>query len=332
MRVFITGATGYIGLAVVQELLEAGHEVVGLARSEESAGSLIELGAQSHIGSIEDLDGLRRGAAGANAVIHLAFFHSISHMALPRRLKVLLGGSPAGIVSRFTATATEAEVRAIEALGSALTGSDSALVAAFPTMALTPGRLATEDNAADAGAPGGSRVPSEKAVLSLASRGIRASLVRLPPCVHDEQRAGLATRMSDIAKKKRVSAYIDGGENRWAAVHRLDAARLFRMAVERGVAGARYHAVAEENLRMKNIAACIGQRLDLPTSSMSPLEARKHFGWLASFVAADNPVSSSLTQERLGWTPANPTLMDDICGAPVRVSRPLSTSTARIQD
>jgi hypothetical protein len=261
---------------------------------------LIALGAQAHLGSIEDLDGLRKGAMGANAAIHLAFFQQISHMSLPKRLRVLLGGGPGGIVSRFIATAVEAEVKAIETLGSALTGSDCALVAASPTMALTPGRLATEEMAADPRAPGGGHVPSEKAVLSLAARDIRASLVRLPPSVHDERKAGLVTAMVDIARKKGVSAYIDNGENRGPAAHRLDAARLFRVAAKRGEPAARYHTVAEERILFKDIAAWVGHRLNLPIASKSREQSQRHFGWLAPFIAADNLVSSRLTQERLG--------------------------------
>jgi nucleoside-diphosphate-sugar epimerase len=312
MRVFVTGATGFIGSAVVKELLDAGHEVVGLARSEKSGQTLAALGARVHIGSIEDLEGLRMGAAGANAAIHLAFFHKISHVSVPKRLRILFGGSPAGMVSRFTATAVEAEVRAIETLGGALTGSDRVLVAAFPTMALAQGRLTTERDAPDAAAPGSGRAPSERAALSLSYRGIRTSVVRLPPPVHDERTQGLATLMTDIAKKKGASAYVADGQNRWPAVHRLDAARLFRLAMENGAAGARYHAIAEESIPLRVIAESIGRQLNVPVVSKTRDEAARHFGWLAPFVSADNPVSSELTQERLGWKPVNRGLLEDL--------------------
>lgn len=312
MRVFVTGATGFIGTAVVRELLEAGHEVTGLARSQQSGQALTALGARVHIGSIEDLEGLRKGAAGANAAIHLAFFHKISHINLPRRLGIFFGGSPAGIVSRFSAAAVAAEIRAIQALGGALTGSDRALVAAFPTMALLPGRLATEDDAPHRDAPGGGRAPSEKAVLSLAAQGIRSSVVRLPPPVHDERTQGLATRLIDLAKKRGASAYVADGQNRWAAVHRLDAARLFRLAMEMGAPGSRYHAVAEEGLPLRAIAESIGRRLNVPAISKTRDEAAAHFGWLAPFVSADNPASSQLTRDRLAWNPVHRGLLEDL--------------------
>ncbi len=312
MRVFVTGATGFIGSAVVKELIATGHEVVGLARSEQSAKPLIALGAKAHIGSIEDLENLHKGAAGADGAIHTAFFHQITHMSLPTRLSVMLGGSPSGIISRFTKTAVEADKRAIETLGRALTGSDRTLVIAFPTMALTAGRLATEEDAPNPTSVGGSRVPSEAAALALASEGIRSSVVRLPPLVHDREKQGLATRMIEIARKKSVSAYIEDGLNRWAGVHRLDAARLFRLALERGDAGARYHAVAEEGVPVREIAEVIGQQLKVPVLSRSSPDAARFFSWLAPFIAADNPVSSKLTQEKLGWRATQPGIISDL--------------------
>jgi nucleoside-diphosphate-sugar epimerase len=258
------------------------------------------------------VDSLRRGAAGSNATIHLAFFHKFSHASLSTRLGILFGGAPSGIVSRFAAAAVEAEGRAIEALGASLTGSDRALVIAFPTMALPQGRLATEEDA-----PGSSRAPSEWAALALASRGIRASVVRLAPVVHDREKQGIASRMIEIAKKKGVSAYVADGQNRWPAVHRLDAAHLFRLALETGSAGARYHAAAEDGIPVREIAEIIGRRLKVPVVSKSSKDAAKHFGWLAPFVAADNPVSSQLTQERLGWHPAQAGLLSDLGEAEV---------------
>lgn len=312
MRVFVTGATGFIGSAVVQELLNAGHEVTGLVRSKQSAKALAAMGVRAHIGSIEDLEGLRRGAAGAEGAIHTAFFHQITHMSIPTRLRVMLGGSPSGIVSRFTKEAVEADKRAIETLGNALKGTDRALVVAFPTMALKPGRMATEEDSPDPHSAGCGRTPSEATALALASIGVRSSVVRLPPMVHDRQKQGLATRLIEIAGKKRVSAYIEDGSNRWAAVHRLDAAHLFRLALENGNAGARYHAVAEEGIALRKIAEVIGQSLNIPAVGKSSEDAAKLFSWLTSFVEADNPVSSQLTQERLGWRPTQPGIISDL--------------------
>jgi len=312
MRVFVTGAAGFIGSAVVKELLNAGHEVTGLVRSEKSARFLNAIGARAQIGSVEDVESLRKGAKSANAAIHLAFFHKLSHASLPARLRILFGGRPSGIASRFEAAAVEAEKRAIEALGASLTGSDRALVTAFPTMALTPGHLATEVDSPDPNSPGGGRAASEKVALALASRGIRASVVRLPPAVHDRENQGLVTRMIALARQKRVSAYVGNGQNRWGAVHRLDAARLFRIALEQGSGGARYHAVAEQCIPVRAIAESIGRRLGVFVISKSSQEAAKHFGWLAPFLSADNPVSSERTRQLLDWQPQRPGLIADI--------------------
>ena len=312
MRVFVTGATGFIGSAVVKELLNAGHEVTGLARSKQSAEALSSMGVRAHIGSIEDVEGLRKGAASAQGAIHTAFFHQIAHMSLSTRLRVMLGGSPGNIVSRFTQVAVAADKRAIETLGNALTGTDRAMVVAFPTMALRPGSMATEEDAPDPSSAGGGRTPSEAAALTLASIGVRSTVVRLPPMVHSRQKQGLATRMIEIARKKGVSAYVEAGTNRWGAVHQLDAAHLFRLALENGTAGARYHAVAEEDISLRKIAEVIGQRLDVPVVSKSSKDAARLFRWLTTFIVADNPVSSQLTQERLRWRPAQPGIISDL--------------------
>jgi nucleoside-diphosphate-sugar epimerase len=315
VRVFVTGASGFIGSAVVKELLNAGHEVTGLVRSKQSAETLAAMGVRPHIGSIEDVESLRRGAADAHGAIHTAFFHQITHMSIPSRLRVMLGGSPGGIVLRFMKAAVDADKRAIETLGNALTGNDRAIVAAFPTMALRPGRLATEEDAPDPHSAGGGRAPSEAAALALVSIGVRSSVVRLPPLVHDRQKQGLATRMTEIAKKRGVSAYVGTGSTRWAAVHRLDAAHLFRVALESGSAGARYHAVAEAAIPVRRIAEVISQNLDVPAVSKSSKEAAKLFSWLTPFIEADNPVSSQLTQERLGWRPVRSGIISDLGGA-----------------
>jgi nucleoside-diphosphate-sugar epimerase len=312
MRVFVTGATGFIGSAVVKELLNAGHEVTGLVRSKKAAEALATMGARAHVGSIEDVESLRKGAADAEGAIHTAFFHRITHMSLSTRLRVMLGGSPGGIVSRFTHAAVEADKRAIETIGKALRGSDRAIVAAFPTMALKPGCMATEGDAPEPHSAGGGRAQSEAATLALASIGVRSSVVRLPPMVHDRQKQGLATRMIEVAKKKGVSAYVGDGSNRWAAVHRLDAAHLFRLALEQGNAGARYHAVAEEAIPIRKIAEVIGRSQNVLVVSKSSKEATKLFSWLTPFIEADNPVSSQLTQERLRWRPAQPGIISDL--------------------
>ena len=201
MRVFVTGATGFIGLAVVKELLNAGHKVTGLVRSKQSAEILAATGARPYIGSIEDVESLRRGAADAEGAIHTAFFHKITQMGIPTRLRVILGGSPRSIVSRFTKAAVDAEKLAVETLGNALTGTDRPLVAAIPTMALKAGRMASEEDAPDPNSPGGGRAPSEAAVLALTSIGVRSTVVRLPPIVHDREKQGLATRMIEIGRR-----------------------------------------------------------------------------------------------------------------------------------
>lgn len=312
MRIFVTGANGFIGSAIVEELIGAGHQVTGLARSDASARSLLAAGARAHRGDIQTLESLRRGAASADGVIHTAFIHDISDARLRTRLKILMGGLPNGIVSRFGAAVTEVDRRAIETLGAALAGSGRPLVTAFPTMALTPELPGSEDNAADPRSPGGARVPSERETLALASRGVRASVVRLPPSVHGDGDGGLVPRLIGLARKTRVAAYVGEGLNRWPAVHRLDAARLFRLALESGAAGARYHAVAEDGVSFRAIAEVISRRLDAPLVSLRPPAAARHFSWLAPFVSNDNPVSSQLTRERLGWRPVQPSLLADL--------------------
>ncbi len=316
MRVFVTGATGFIGSAIVRELIEAGHEVTGLVRSAEAAGKLEAAGAKPQRGGIEDLESLARGAAGADGVIHTAFFHAFSQASLTTRLRVMLGGSPANIVKRFMSAAVEADRRAIETLGNAFHGDQRSLVIAFPTMAMTQGRVAVETDLADPNAVGGLRARSEEAALALAARCVKATIVRLPPSVHDETRHGLVTQLIAIARRERISAYVIGdSETRWGAVHRLDAARLFRLALEQGEVGARYHAVDEESIPVRAIAEAIGSHLGVRVEGLFPKDAPKHFGWLGPFVGADNPVSSELTQRRLSWQPSHPRLMADLATA-----------------
>lgn len=312
MRVFVTGATGFVGSAVVKELLEAGHQVSGLVRSEAAAKSLIAAGARAHRGTIEDLESLRSGAAAADGVIHTAFFHAFSQASLGTRFRVMLGGSPSGIVSRFMSAAVRADKRAIETLGAALMGRDRRLVAVSPTMALSLGRTATEEDVADPASVGGIRAGTETAVLALVSRGVRASVVRLPPSVHDQSKQGLVTQMIGLARKKQVAVYVGEGKNRWAAVHRFDAARLFRLALENGEAGARYHAVDDEGIAVRNIADAIGRSLDVPVVSKSAKEAAKDYSFYTPFLSADNPVSSQLTRKALGWQPTEVHLMSEL--------------------
>jgi len=287
MRVFVTGATGFIGSAVVRELIDAGHQVLGLARSDAGAKSLAATGAKVHRGDVEDLDSLRSGVAASDAVIHTAFIHDFS---------------------KFEANC-EIDKRAIEALGTALAGSDRPLIVTSGTaIAFTPGRLTTEEDAPNSPIP---RIVSEEAAASVAAQGVRVVVMRLPQ-VHDPVKQGLVTYLIAVAREKGVSAYVGDGLNRWPAVHRLDAAHLYRLALEKGSAGARYNAVAEEGVPLREIAEAIGRGLKVPVVAKSPEEAAEHFGWLGMFVGADMPASSTLTQERLGWRPTGVGLISDL--------------------
>lgn len=286
MRVFVTGASGFIGSAVVPELIAAGHQVLGLARSELSAQALEAAGAQVHRGDIEDLESLRAGAASVDGVIHLAFNHDFTN---------------------YTGAA-ETDRRAIEALGEVLAGSDRPLVVTSGLAGFALGRTMTEDDAASPDSP---RF-SEPAALAFSSRGVRVAVLRLPPSVHGEGDHGFVPRLIDIARKKGVAAFPGDGSNRWPAVHRLDAARLFRSALESAPAGARLHAVGDEGVPVREIAGAIGRHLGLPVASIAPEMAVDHFGWLGVFFSLDVPASSTITRDLLGWQPTRPGLLDDL--------------------
>ena len=293
MKVFVTGATGFIGYTIVRELISAGYQVLGLARSDAGAASLIAAGAAVHRGSLEDLESLRRGAGEADGVIHCAFDHSAFGQEFSKFIEVC-----------------EKDKRAIEALGAALIGSDRPLLITSGTGMgdARPGQLATEDHFdADHPFP---RKASELAGASVAERGVNVSVVRLPQ-VHDTVRQGLVTYAVQVAREKGVSAYVGEGLNRWPAAHVRDVAHLYRLALEKREAG-RYHAVAEEGIPMREIAAVIGKGLKVPLVSLSPEEAQAHFGWLGMFAGADMPASSAQTRKQLGWSPTAPGLIADL--------------------
>ncbi|MFI9251970.1 SDR family oxidoreductase [Streptomyces sp. NPDC053069] len=294
MRIFVTGASGWIGSAVVPELIEAGHQVVGLARSDASAAALTAAGAEVVRGTVEDLAVLQDAAAASDGVIHLAFQHDIA-----------FSGDFRG--------AAEADRRAVDAFGEALAGTGRPFVLASGMAGLAPGRVATErDMPAFDGSPVTIRAVTAQEVLGFAARGIRSSVVRLSPTCHGEGDNGFMAMLVALARQKGVSGYIGDGANRWPAVHRLDAAHLFRLAVERAPAGSVLHGAAEEGVTIRAVAEVIGRHLDVPVASLAPEAAAEHFTWLAGFLGFDVPVSSTLTRELLDWEPTQPGLLADL--------------------
>jgi nucleoside-diphosphate-sugar epimerase len=298
MRIFVTGASGWIGSAVVPELLGAGHEVVGLARSDASAQRLEAAGATVHRGDLDDPEGLAKAAADSDGVIHLAFQHELA-----------FGGN-------FTA-AGAADRRAVEAMGTALADSDRPFVLASGMIGLAAGRVATENDGLVASPevranPAGRRAATALLTLSLRGIGVRSSVLRFAPTVHGDGDNGFVATLVGIARQRGVAGYVGDGSNRWPAVHRSDAARLARLAVEAAPAGSVLHAVGDEGVPFREIAETMGRHLDLPTTSVTPEDAPEHFGFMAHFVGLDSPVSATITRELLGWEPTGPSLLDDL--------------------
>lgn len=289
MRVFLTGATGFIGKAIINELLGAGHEILGLARNEEKAKLLERSGVSVHLGDLDDTDRLIAGARASNGVIHTAFGHDFSRYP----------------------EAGEADLRAIKAMGNALEGTGKPLIITSGTTIVVPGQLTLEDQAARADSPSGVRASSEHALAETSSRGVRGVALRLPPSVHAKGDHGFVPALIEVARRTGVSAYVGDGANRWPAVHRRDAARLYRLALEKGPAGV-LHGVAEQGIPMRDIAAAIGEGLGVPVCSLRVDEAKAHFDWLAMFVAIDNPTSSEFTRRAVGWKPREKGLLADM--------------------
>ncbi len=319
MRVFVTGATGFIGSAVTEELMAAGHTVTALARSQETAKKLSARGIQPILGSLDNMASLRDAAAAADGVIHLAFMHGPSQIPFAQRMGVIFGGLPSTIAGRFMAVASAADRRAIDTFGAALQGSGRPLVTTFGTMGLShvgfrAPKPATEEDEPDPLSAGILRAKTEETVEALASLGVRATMIRLAPSVHGDGDTGLVPQLIGIARKKARFAYVGDGQNRWPAVHRRDAARLFRLALEKGVAGQRYHGVAEEGIPFRSIAEVIGRQLSVRVDSVSAGEVAKSFSWFGDFVATDNPSSSDRTRNALGWEPTQPGLLADLNG------------------
>jgi nucleoside-diphosphate-sugar epimerase len=288
MRVFVTGESGFIGSAVVAELIDAGHDVIGLARSDEAASAVEAAGAEAHRGALDDLESLRSGAAAADGVIHTAYIHDFSRMPDAARTDLL----------------------AVETLGAALEGSGRPMVITTGTALIKPGQVATEEDSADSDSH--PRLKAEDAARAFAARGVRTSIVRPGASVHGEGDHGFVPVLIDIARDKGVAGYIGDGSNRWPAVHRLDAANLYRLALENADAGSVFHAIGDEGVATREIAEVIGRHLGLPVASIAPEDAAEHFGWMGMFFGIDAPASSALTRERLGWRPDRVGLIEDL--------------------
>ena len=291
MRIFVTGASGWIGAPTVGQLVEAGHEVVGLARSDEAAATVTAAGAKVLRGSLDDLDVLRAAASDSDGVIHLAFRHDIA-----------FSGDFAGAV--------EADRRAIETFGDALAGSDRPLVIASGTLGLSPGRIGTEEDRPDPNAH--PRIANAHLTLALAERGVRSAVIRYAPTVHGAGDHGFIATLVEIARTRQVAGYLGDGSNRWPAVHRFDAATLTRLVVEKAAAGSVWHATDEEGVATRDIATAIGRQLGVPVESIPAERAAEHFMFLADFFGTDAPAASHLTRERLGWQPTGPGLIADL--------------------
>ncbi|MFT3934829.1 MAG: SDR family oxidoreductase [Chitinophagaceae bacterium] len=289
MKVFVTGATGFVGTAVVKELIGAGHQVLGLVRSEASANALKATGATVHMGDLEDLDSLRKGVEATDGIIHTGFIHDFS---------------------RFKEVC-ETDRRAIEAMGAALAGTNKPMIVTSGTALVQGGKLAVEtDMAVPSPNP---RLASEQAVDAIAAKGTRVAVVRLPPSTHGEGDHGFVPMLINFARQKNLSAYKGDGQNRWPAAHRFDAAKVYRLALESNfAAGTRFHAVAEEGITFKQIAETIGKHLNVPVVSLSPEEAAAHFEWFAHFAGINNPSSSEITQKTLGWKAEQIGLIEDM--------------------
>lgn len=290
MRVFVTGATGFVGSAVVEDLIQAGHQVLALVRGDEAAAKVALAGAEAHRGDLSAPATLAAAALACDGVIHTAFIHDFSNMA----------------------ESAKTDLAAIEAIGAALAGSGKPFVVTSAIGVLPSGRPVAENDAAMSGSAGAHRVPSEQAALALAGRGVRATVVRLPPSVHGDGDHGFVPALIGVARKQGVSAYIGDGMNRWPAVHRRDAARLYRLALEGGVAGTAYHGVAEDGVATRHIAEVIGRRLNLPVVGITDEQVAGHFGWLGRFFGSDWLASSALTRQGLGWRPVHPGLLEDL--------------------
>lgn len=291
MRVFVTGATGFVGSAIVNELLQAGHQVLGLTRSEEGAKQLKAAGADVHYGNLEDLESLKHGASLADGVIHTAFNHDFT---------------------RFSASC-EHDRHVIAALGSALEGSNRPmLITSGTALVATPGRAATEADDPTLTAAQFPRIATQEAAVALMEKGLNVSMVRLPPSTHGQGDHGFIPMLIAIARDKGMAAYAGEGNNLWPAVHRLDAARLYRLAIEKAIPGMRYHAVQDEGVPMRQIAEVIGKRLQVPVKYLTPEAAKEHFGWFNHFASLDAPATALITMEKLGWKPTQISLLEDL--------------------